>query len=256
MREASEGKKLEEIGFLDNLGKPGERLFAARFIQDKGYLVTFKQTDPLYVLDFTTPEAPKVVGELEINGYSDYLHPIGDKYLLGIGKDAVPNENPELGGLYQGVKLSLFDVSSAENLREVSSIIIGKRGTESAVLSDHHALAWLPSTEADLSTLAIPIQLNTEKPESKYFASDDPSTQYNWTHTGLYTFSIATGDKPEITLQGKLISDTPPDVCNELGNYCSFSGQKTHHDRAVIQDDAIHYIHNNAVISSAIADLK
>ena len=257
LREASEGKKLEEISFLDNLGKPGERLFAARFIQDKGYLVTFKQTDPLYVLDFKNPEVPAIVGELEINGYSDYLHPVGDNYLLGIGKDAVPNEdNPEFGGLYQGVKLSLFDVSSAENLREVSSIVIGKRGTESAVLSDHHALAWLPKTEADLSTLAIPVQLNNKKVNWVEGFYDRPEAHYGWTHTGLYTFSIATGDKPEITLQGKLITDIPPEECNEKGNFCSFLGQQTRHDRAVIQDDSIHYIHNDEVLSSAIADLK
>lgn len=256
MRESSDGNKLEEISFLDNLGKPGERLFAARFIQDRGYLVTFKQTDPLYVLDFTTPEKPSVVGELEINGYSDYLHPIGDHYLLGIGKDAIPNENLNLGGLYQGVKLSLFDVSNSENLREVSSIVLGERGTESAVLSDHHALAWLPSIEEGVSTLAIPVQLNTQQKTGDEAVYNNPSAYYGWTHTGLYTFTISTSAKPDIALQGKLISDTPPEQCNELGNYCTFLGQRTHNDRAVIQGDSIHYIHNNEVLSSAIADLK
>ncbi len=257
LREAEEGQYLEEIAFIDNLGKPGERLFAARFIKNRGYLVTFKQTDPLYVIDFTEPEQPAVLGELEINGFSDYLHPIGDNYLLGIGKDAVPNENPDFGAFYQGVKLSLFDVSSAENLREVDSVVIGKRGTESAVLYDHHALAWLPSTEGDLATLAIPIQLNQE--QSSYSYPQDfshPGAFYGWTHTGLYTFSINTGSNPGIEIAGKLIADTPPDECNQLGNYCSFRGQRVDNDRAVIQEETVHYIHNNAVISSAIADLE
>ncbi len=255
MREASEGKHLEEIAFIDNLGKPGEQLFAARFIKNRGYLVTFRQTDPLYVLDFTVPEQPKTLGELEIDGFSDYLHPIGDDYLLGIGKDAVPNENPESGAFYQGVKLSLFDVSSAENLREIESIIIGKRGTESAVLYDHHALAWLPAASGEVATLAIPIQLNQELsyPHQDY---SHPSANYGWTETGLYSFSINTGTSPGLELSGKLITDIPPDECKQPGNYCSFRGQNIQNDRAVIQENTLHYIHNNAVISSTIADLE
>ncbi|MCK5828807.1 MAG: beta-propeller domain-containing protein [Methylococcales bacterium] len=257
LREATNDKKLEEIGFLDNLGKPDEQLFAARFIKDKGYLVTFKQTDPLYVLDFSQPEQPSILGALEINGYSDYLHPIGDNYLLGIGKDAIPSAaNPEQGAFYQGVKLSLFDVSSAKNLKEISSVIIGKRGTQSGVLFDHHALAWLPSNNNESATLAIPIQLNESKLNNQLTDYNDPSAYYGWTHTGLYTFNILTGETPNIKLQGKLISDIPPKECSESGNYCSFTGQYTHNDRAVIQNNTIHYIHNNTVLSSEISDLK
>lgn len=255
LREMANTKQLEVISTLDNLGKPGERLFAARFIQDRGYLVTFKQTDPLYVLDFSTPEEPRILGELEINGYSDYLHPVGEHYLLGIGKDAVPNVNPDRGAWYQGVKLSLFDVSSADNLREVDSLVLGHRGTESAVLYDHHALAWLPSQDEENATLAIPLQLNQEKNHTSQDYSE-PSAYYGWTHTGLYTLNINTGDNPAITLEGKLVTDTPPDVCHELGNYCSFAGQQTWNDRALIQDESIHYIHNNKVYSSEITDLE
>lgn len=257
LSEAKDSKSLKQISFLDNLGKPGERLFAARFIKDRGYLVTFKQTDPLYVLDFTQPEQPAILGALEINGYSDYLHPIGDDFLLGIGKDALPNtDNPDQGAFYQGVKLSLFDVSSAANLREVSSVVIGKRGTESAVLSDHHALAWLPSKKSDTATLAIPIQLNNQKLSGGQYDYSQPAAHYGWTHTGLYTFNMTSGADPSIELQGKLISDKPPEQCNEPGSHCSFKGQYTHNDRAVIQDKSIHYIHNNKVFSSAIKDLK
>lgn len=259
LREADDGHHLEEISFIDNLGKPGERLFAARFIKNRGYLVTFRQTDPLYVLDFSKPEQATVLGELEINGYSDYLHPIGDNYLLGIGKDAVPNDDPEFGAFYQGIKLSLFDVSSGENLREIDSIILGKRGSESAVLSDHHALAWLNSEQDDSATLAIPVQLNTEK--NSYNSIDintdytRPNAFYGWTHTGLYTFNITTGENPSIELQGKLISDSTSEQCKESGSYCSFSGKNTYNDRVVIQENSVHYMHNNAVLSSTIADL-
>jgi uncharacterized secreted protein with C-terminal beta-propeller domain len=252
LREAADSQKLEEIGFLDNLGKPGERLFAARFIGNRGYLVTFRQTDPLYVLDFSQPEKPVSIGALEIDGYSDYLHPIGDNFLLGIGKDAVAGNDADRGAWYQGVKLSLFDVSTAENLREVESVVLGKRGSESTVLYDHHALAWLAT--GDIATLAIPVQLNDTE-----FSNQDythPSAHYDWTHTGLYTFTINTGENPGIKLEGRLITDKVSDECSNSEEFCYTNGTSTQNDRAVIQDDSVHYIHNNSVFSSAISDLN
>lgn len=254
LREVPGSQKLEEIGFLDNLGKPGERLFAARFIKNRGYLVTFRQTDPLYVLDFSLPEKPISIGALEIEGYSDYLHPIGENYLLGIGKDAVADDDADRGAWVQGVKLSLFDVSNAENLREMDSIVLGKRGSESTVLYDHHALAWLAS--GDTATLAIPVQLNDTETISSGQDYSHPSAYYGWSHTGLYTFKINTGENPGIKLEGRLITDLASDDCENGVEFCYTEGQSTQNDRAVIQDDSVHYIHNNSVISSAISDLK
>jgi hypothetical protein len=225
-------------------------------------LVTFKQTDPLYVLNFKDPEHPEILGELEVQGYSDYLHPIGENYLLGIGKHAIPGNEGDTA-FFQGVKLSLFDVSNANNLRDVKSIIIGKRGTESAVLQDHHALAWLPSEKGNSATLSIPIQLNDrEQTQNNPFLinADPASSYYEWTHTGLYTFNIST-DTPDIKLLGKLLTDKAPENCNELGlgfdtqNSC-FQGQQTYNDRAVIQGNSVHYFHNNSVFSSAMTDLE
>ncbi len=262
LKESSDRNNLKEISSLHNLGKPGERLFAARFIGTRGYLVTFKQTDPLYVLNFKDPEHPEILGELEVQGYSDYLHPIGENYLLGIGKHAIPGNEGDTA-FFQGVKLSLFDVSNANNLREIKSIIIGKRGTESAVLQDHHALAWLPSEKGNSATLSIPIQLNDrEQTQNNPFLinADPASYYYEWTHTGLYTFNIST-DTPDIKLLGKLLTDKALENCNEFGlgldtqNSC-FQGQQTYNDRAVIQGNSVHYFHNNSVFSSAITDLE
>lgn len=176
LQENSSSQTLEEISFIDNLGKPGEKLYSARFIGNRGYLVTFRVTDPLYLLDFTEPESPKILGELEINGYSDYLHPVGENFLLGIGKDAAADDNTDRGAWYQGVKLSLFDISTANNLKEVQSIIIGKRGTSSTVLYDHHALAWLPAETPGSFRLAIPIDENTTR--SEYYDYNLPSAPY------------------------------------------------------------------------------
>lgn len=254
LREMDNPQRLEEISHLDNLGKPNERLYAARFIQNRGYLVTFRNTDPLYVLNFKDPENPQIVGELEINGYSDYLHPIGENLLLGIGKDAIPNENAERGALPQGVKLSLFDVSDGTQLREIDSLVMGKRGSDSTVSYDHHALAWLQQDES--ATLAIPIQINDRQIPNSGYDYTQPRAYYEWTETGLFTFNIQTDDDPSITLQGKLITDSAEGNCPADQVFCYLEGQNTQNDRAVIQGDSVHYIHNNAVHSSAISDLN
>jgi uncharacterized secreted protein with C-terminal beta-propeller domain len=95
------------------LGKPGEHLYASRFIGARGYLVTYRLTDPLYVLDLSDPGDPKMAGELHVEGYSDYLFPVSDTLLLGVGKDAVVDGGAGDGRFawYQGVKVSLIDVS-------------------------------------------------------------------------------------------------------------------------------------------------
>ncbi|NVK31313.1 MAG: beta-propeller domain-containing protein, partial [Gammaproteobacteria bacterium] len=131
--------------YPDPIGKEGERIYAIRMLGDRGYVVTFRATDPLYVLDLTDPLAMRVSGELEITGFSDYLHIINDRYLLGVGYDAiVDSEGDFRGALTQGVKLSVFDVADPTNPIEVDSKLIGKRGTSTEVSSDHHAFAALP----------------------------------------------------------------------------------------------------------------
>ncbi len=239
LKEDTSKHLLQEISYIDNLGKAGEKLYAARFIGNRGYLVTFRVTDPLYMLDFSEPENPQVLGELNINGYSDYLHPIGDNYLLGIGKDAIADENTDRGAWYQGIKLSLFDVSSAENLHEVQSIIIGKRGSSSEVLYDHHALAWLPSTNADNFRLAIPVSEHTIENENYDYSR--PSASYQWTQSGAYVFDINIGPGPSLQLAEQLITESRAN-----GDQQSYSAN----ERLVLQGDALHFIHNAEVHST------
>lgn len=246
LRENSAGTALEEISFIDNLGKPGEKLYAARFIGNRGYLVTFRTTDPLYMLDFTVPESPQLLGELEIDGYSDYLHPIGENFLLGIGKDAVPDEgSSDFGGRgawYQGVKLSLFDVSEGDKLREIKSIVIGKRGTSSAVLSDHHALAWLPGVSENNFRLAIPVNEHTTGNEWNDYSH--PSAYYNWTQTGAYVFEINTGSNPGLSLTDKIITESLEN--NDSQPYSNGT------ERIILQGDALHFVHDNTVYSATV----
>jgi len=125
------------VGALEDLA-PGESIHSAMFMGDKCYMVTFKKVDPLFVIDISSPTDPKVVGRLKIPGYSDYLHPFGEGFLIGVGKETVEAEEGDFAW-YQGVKVSLFDVRELENPREISKLIIGDRGTDSPVLRDHKA---------------------------------------------------------------------------------------------------------------------
>jgi Beta propeller domain len=131
------GRELTTIGRIDGLGRT-ERIYAVRFVGDIGYVVTFRRTDPLYVLDLRNPTAPRLIGELKIPGYSSYLQPIGPGRLLGIGQDADPN------GRVTGTQLSLFDVSDPTNPTQLSTL---KVGGQSNAEYDHHAFLWWPTTK-------------------------------------------------------------------------------------------------------------
>lgn len=133
---------LKQVGAVNDLAH-GERIYSARFMGDKAYIVTFKETDPLFVIDTKNPKAPKVLGELKIPGFSNYLHPIGENHLLGIGYDTEVKMAPgskEPMVLTKGMKLSLFNVTDLANPIEQDTVIIGGRGTYSEVQHDHKAL--------------------------------------------------------------------------------------------------------------------
>lgn len=238
-----QNQSLREVGRLDNLGKPGERLYAARFIGNRGFLVTFRLIDPLYILDLSDPTQPKVTGELEIKGYSDYLHPIGENFLLGIGKDAIADDNaPDNGGRgawYQGVKLSLFDISNPAAPREVDQLVLGKRGSESDALYDHHALAYLPPQTGTPARLALPLRLHDGAVMGGSSGSD---AYYQWLSTGLHVFDIDINSAtPSIKNAGQIITEQAP---AQDETYFSWS------DRAVLQGQSAHYIHGGAVHSA------
>lgn len=134
-----DGDVLTEIGAVRGLG-PTEEIYAVRFIGDLGYVVTFRQTDPLYVVDLRDPTSPQVAGELKVPGYSAYLHPISDTMLLGIGQDATAE------GRRLGTKLSLFDVADPTAPAELATLDVGG---ESTAEFDHHAFLWWPSTSGE-----------------------------------------------------------------------------------------------------------
>jgi uncharacterized secreted protein with C-terminal beta-propeller domain len=132
--------RLAEIGRLGGLGR-GEQIYAVRFIGDTGFVVTFRQIDPLFTIDLSTPSAPKVLGELKIPGFSAYLHPVAEDLLLGVGQDATPE------GRLRGTQLSLFDISDLSAPRQLHKLTIG--GGSSVAEWDHRGfLYWPPSSLA------------------------------------------------------------------------------------------------------------
>jgi uncharacterized secreted protein with C-terminal beta-propeller domain len=137
-------------GVLSGLGKEGERIRSVRFLGDKGYIVTFRQTDPFYTLDLSDPLHPKKVGELKINGFSSYLHPVSEDLILGFGRDATPD------GRLLGLKIELFSVSDFANPVSLDSYTLPGNYTRSEIEYNHKALAYRDSDKL----LAFPYNLN------------------------------------------------------------------------------------------------
>jgi uncharacterized secreted protein with C-terminal beta-propeller domain len=149
------------------------------------YLVTFKKIDPLFVIDLTNPGEPKVLGELKITGYSDYLHPYDENHVIGIGKEAVAAEEGDFAW-YQGVKVSLFDVSDVANPKEIAKYEIGDRGTDSPVLYDHKAFLF------DRSKNLLVLPVSVAEIDASQYPSGVPSWAYGesvW--QGAYVFDIS-----------------------------------------------------------------
>jgi uncharacterized secreted protein with C-terminal beta-propeller domain len=139
------GGALAETGRVGGLGR-GEKIYSVRFIGTVGYVVTFRQTDPLYTLDLSDPSAPRALGELKITGYSAYLHPAGDGRLIGVGQEA--NDR----GRVQGLQVSLFDVHDLAKPARLAQFQVPGSGSEAEF--DPHALLYWPSTGA----LVLPVR--------------------------------------------------------------------------------------------------
>lgn len=136
----TDGRALKEIGRVSGLGQ-GERIYAVRFIDDRAYVVTFRQTDPLYTVDLADPTKPRVAGELKINGYSAYLHPIGEHLLLGVGRDA------DERGWRLGAQVSIFDTSNPAAPARLANKVLGP-GSFAAEFDPHAFLWWAPKSLA------------------------------------------------------------------------------------------------------------
>jgi uncharacterized secreted protein with C-terminal beta-propeller domain len=171
------------VGRLENLA-PGENLHAARFVGDRGYLVTFINTDPLFVIDLSKPTSPTVLGQLNMSGYSDYIYPYDATHLIGVGKETTASDQGYFAW-YQGIKISLFDVSNVTNPKLMANYTIGDRGSDSPVLTDPKAFLFDKSKDL----LVIPVLVakinQTQYPNGvPSYAYGDPVLQ------GAYVFNV------------------------------------------------------------------
>ncbi|KRF08091.1 hypothetical protein ASG89_16810 [Paenibacillus sp. Soil766] len=179
---------LKEEGKILNIA-PGERIYSTRFMGDRAYMVTFKNTDPLFVLDLKQPDQPKLLGALKIPGYSNYLHPYDENHIIGFGKDTVEVANKNVAGsqsiaYYQGMKVALFDVSDVNNPKEKFTELIGNRGTDSELLNNHRALLF--SKENNL--LSFPVTVMKIDPAAN---SKNPASAYgSFAFQGAYVYNL------------------------------------------------------------------
>lgn len=222
----------------DTIGKPNEQLFAVRFVGPRAYLVTFLRTDPFYVVDLSDPADPFVAGELQLPGFSDYLHPFGASLILGVGHEATDT------GQTMGVKVGLFDVSDPAAPRIVGDQVIGKRGSSTPVSYDHHAFTVLTSDSGGPHRVAVPVEVyETPSP----FGSDF----FEWTYSGLFLFEVteAAGQQaPKLAQAGTLTAQratTRPPDSNPFGLR-----------RSIIVGDDVHFISANQVWSAPWSDPK
>lgn len=236
LKKVSGRSELEVVAQLPNktrpetIGKPHEEIYGVRFNGDKAFVVTFERKDPLYVLDLATPTDPKIAGQLEIPGFSTYLHPVGNQYLFALGNET------DGSGMPKGIKVSLYDIRDPANPAEISKHVFGTAYSSSNALYDHRALSFLQASNDQLR-ITLPISLYEEVKLPEYLSS-------RWLSEGLYQFEIngLANGKVSLDHTGVVIAEN-----NAQQEYPSYYGGT---DRSFLHDDALFYIHGADVIAT------
>ncbi|MDV4342100.1 hypothetical protein HL657_02670 [Methanoculleus sp. YWC-01] len=225
---------METIGTLEHIA-PDERIYAARFVGDRLYLVTFKRIDPLFVIDLSDPKHPGILGKLKIPGYSDYLHPYDADRIIGIGKET--SENDWGGVSVEGLKIALFDVSNVNNPILIDSIVIGEPGTDSEALRDHKAFLFVK--EKNLLVIPVSEIKRVENPESRY-----PGSYGTTTWQGAYVYSVT----PEegLTLKGTVAHA-------EKGSPYTWDSPDAVR-RSLFMDDTLYTVSARSIVMTDLAD--
>ena len=238
---------MEIVGKLEGLA-PGEQIYSARFMGNKAYIVTFRKIDPLFVIDMSVPENPKMLGKLKIPGYSNYLHPIDDTHIIGFGKEAVGAEEP-WGDFawYQGIKIAVFDVSDVENPKEMYKTEIGDRGTDSYALYDHKAFLF----DREKELLVIPVLL-AEIDEEKYAGEIAPSMTGEFVFQGAYVYRLNLEEG--FNLLGRITHHENDDILKKAGHY--YYGDEYAVQRSLYMDDVLYTISEGKILMNALYGLE
>lgn len=230
---------LKVVGSVEELAR-GERIYSVRFMQDRAYMVTFKQVDPLFVIDLKNPMDPKVLGELKIPGFSNYLHPYDNELLIGLGKET---KQTEWGGVRElGVKLSLFDVSNVSEPKEVDTYVMGDAGSNSIALRDHKAFLF----SKDKNLLVLPVTIREDV---------DGRGWGKMTFSGAAVFDA---DEEGFELKGKIdhsenpSSDLQEEARDCWRGYCYYDNNVL---RSLYMDDVIYTFSNNYLKMNKLEDL-
>ena len=218
---------LKIIGSVEDLAK-GERIYSARFMGDRAYMVTFRQVDPLFVIDLSQPKDPEVLGYLKVTGFSSYLHPYDENHIIGIGKEATEQ------GRVQGVKIALFDVSDVSNPVEKAKYEIKGQWSDSNALYDHKAFLFDKKKEL----LVLPISYSEELTDSEKLG------KYEYWQ-GAFVFKINTD---EIALMGQI---DHKDNKSEKGYYYSSTAVK----RSLYMNDVLYTISGAKVKANSLINL-
>jgi uncharacterized secreted protein with C-terminal beta-propeller domain len=229
---------LTVVGRLENLA-PGENFHSARFMGNRCYLVTFQNTDPLFVINLTDPTAPTILGNLTIPGYSDYLHPYDETHLIGVGKNTVEAEEGYFAW-YQGIKVSLFDVSNVTNPVQDASYVIGDRGSDTPVLTDPKAFLF----DRSRNLLAIPVTV-AKIDESKYPSPVPNGTRGDPVWQGAYVFDISLYHN--LVLEGRI---------THLDNGTSINDQGYWVKRSLYIEDVFYTVSDRMIKMNRLEDLS
>ncbi|MBI4817552.1 MAG: beta-propeller domain-containing protein [Deltaproteobacteria bacterium] len=216
------GPELAVVGKTQDIAK-GERIYSARFVGERGFVVTFRQIDPLFTIDLADPAHPKVIGELEVPGFSTYLHPLGDDHLLAIGVHFD-------SGFGRSVKLTIFDVSDFANPKEAFTQVVGSSSGSSEALDDHRAFTWF----AEKGLLAIPFTDWAGNPQG--FTSD----------VRVYHVDVNTGFEAKGALPMSDVYGALPEWSSWYAPYAR---------RSILADDFVYAISDVAVRSASLENL-
>ena len=223
-------EKLNEVGRLDGIAK-GEKIYSVRYAGDRAYVVTFKEIDPLFVIDLSNVRNPKILGELKIPGYSTYLHPYDETHVIGFGYDTKPNSS-NTGVVNDGIKMSMFDITDFNNPKEMFTVKIGDRRTSSALTHNHKALLF--SKEKNL--IAFPIS-TYESGKTEYKAQ-------------VYDIDLEKG----FTLRGEIKHEKEQDETSSKGYY--YTNYNLNIERIIYSQDVFYTLSKAIVKASDMNSLQ
>lgn len=223
LRESGTGPDLDVVGQLPNtdrpepIGKPNEQLYGVRFLGDRAFAVTFEQIDPLYAIDLNDPTDPFIAGELEVTGFSDFLHPVSDDLLLGLGSAAMG-----------GIKLELFDVSDLSAPLSRGTVTLGEGGSYSEANYNRHAFTYQADVNG-VDRFTIPVNLYRQAGgEGEY-------------QLALHLFEIHDKATPELASMVPVGEIIPP-----TGEQFPWSDR----NRAYLHDEAVYYVERDNIWSA------